>query len=444
MLYVEGLSDCVHVFDGVASVEEFEQAVLGFYDRTCTSLPGFRGFLANDLDDLEKFWAHTLPRIIEHAACVEELFPFGVPFLTSDDPAAAYFLPAGLEAAQQSDGWTTSVALSRKQVASLLCHAFLCTIPGRDTHDELPGFAPFSFLRLFSEQYEAFKGAKLRMMLQYFEQLGEPEFDDGGELRIWRRSVTLPPSWGEVPSALSKLEVIWEGGMESCPYSLQVGMSNCYPGGAPGGVLATGKMQEPAFFASRPELLVALLTCSALRPQEALLISGARQFGASTGIGLELRAVAAGADAQSKALARSQDLIVADALDFRDPDAPEQFSREAVERELLKLYAAFSVGASERSVAATGNWCCDAFGGDKQLKLIVQLVAASAAGIRILRLYPHSCEAGSARTDPSELPPLSLPQAVRTAGGLYKRLLGFLDEPGDKDQRLLESLMSAA
>mmetsp|Transcript_15777 Transcript_15777/g.47357 ORF Transcript_15777/g.47357 Transcript_15777/m.47357 type:complete len:400 (-) Transcript_15777:255-1454(-) len=381
MLYVEGLSDCVHVFDGVASVEEFEQAVLGFYDRTCTSLPGFRGFLANDLDDLEKFWAHTLPRIIEHAACVEELFPFGVPFLTSDDPAAAYFLPAGLEAAQQSDGWTTSVALSRKQVASLLCHAFLCTIPGRDTHDELPGFAPFSFLRLFSEQYEAFKGAKLRMMLQYFEQLGEPEFDDGGELRIWRRSVTLPPSWGEVPSALSKLEVIWEGGMESCPYSLQVGMSNCYPGGAPGGVLATGKMQ---------------------------------------------------------------DLIVADALDFRDPDAPEQFSREAVERELLKLYAAFSVGASERSVAATGNWCCDAFGGDKQLKLIVQLVAASAAGIRILRLYPHSCEAGSARTDPSELPPLSLPQAVRTAGGLYKRLLGFLDEPGDKDQRLLESLMSAA
>merc|ERR1711920_625418 len=138
-----------------------------------------------------------------------------------------------------------------------------------------------------------------------------------------------------------------------------------------------------------------------------------------------------------------------DALDYRDPDALEEFSRAAVARELLKLYAGCS-GATLRSpvkvrkkVAATGNWGCDAFGGDPQLKAVLQLIAGGGARLDTLQLYPNAYP--FMRTNKSELPPLHLPQIASTVGGLYRALLAFIDKPGSpasKRGRLFEYLAS--
>lgn len=210
--------------------------------------------------------------------------------------------------------------------------------------------------------------------------------------------------------------------MEDVPESVQVGMSNAVPGGAPGGVLATGKMQEPAFFASRAELLVALLVVPTLAPNEAALVQGARQFAASVGFGEALRAREA--TASEVVCAASQDLLLVDALDLRKADAPMEFSKAAVDRELLKLYAGFRLAATARTTAVTGNWCCDAFGGDKQLKAVMQLIAASAAGVKKIVLCPNAFEGDTC--EPWELPALRVPPTLRTSGAMYSSLLDFL------------------
>jgi len=300
----------------------------------------------------------------------------------------------------------------------------------------------------------------LKILFAFFSELPKPElaltrsswlFNDSCDpaLHFWRRVVAAPPNWTDEGLALPRFSVDWQEGVEDCADSVQVGMSNRYPGGAPGGVLSTGKMQEPVFFAERPELLVALLISPALRANEALVVSGARQFGAGAGIGEGLRAVAGGASPSQRDRAATQDLMQVDALDYRDPQTVDEFSRAAVDRELLKLYAGHS-GATLRSpltarkkLAASGNWCCDAFGGDPQLKAVLQLIAGGGARLDTLQLYPNAYP--FMRTNKSELPPLHLPQRVSTVGGLYRALLAFIDMPGSsasKRGQLFEYLAS--
>jgi hypothetical protein len=429
LLPVAGLAASARSFDGVASATDFERTVLALHGRQArwrAPFPTLRAVLGAD----GAFWRDCLPEIVGWAEAVEGLFPAGVPhFRAAQEPGGA---GGGGGAEVAANLARQGLRFTRPEATALLCAAFLCALPGRDLHDERPGFAPFSFLRLFAEPEQPYLAAKLVLLLRYFRRL--PEAAAGtGVVALQRHAVAVAPAWVEVGAPVCELAVDWVGGMEDCADSVQVGMSNRYVGGAPGGVLATGKMQEPALFCCRPELVLALLVCPALGPGEAILVSGARQFGASAGVGLGLRAREAGGEpgeptAAERARAAGQCQLVVDAIDFRKPEAPPQFSRAAVDRELRKLYAGFSLAAGRK--CATGNWCCDAFGGDKQLKLAVQLVAASAAGVPRLSLYPNAFEGDE--TTPDELPVLDLP-AGTTAGSLYKALLGFLvaDEPAE-------------
>ena len=116
---------------------------------------------------------------------------------------------------------------------------------------------------------------------------------------------------------------------------------------------------------------------------------------------MEMRERATGLSSAEVELASSQSLLVVDAIDFRKPDALAQFGSDAVHRELLKLCAGFRLAAGVHETSATGNWCCDAFGGDKQLKLALQLIAAGEGGVSHLRLYPNAFEGDS--TEEAEL-----------------------------------------
>ncbi|KAK7112436.1 hypothetical protein V1264_011894 [Littorina saxatilis] len=62
-------------------------------------------------------------------------------------------------------------------------------------------------------------------------------------------------------------------------------------------------------------------------------------------------------------------------------DYNKQFKTNSVLRELNKAYCGFQSGEkeAEKSAVCTGNWGCGAFGGDKQLKSLIQVMAASAA-----------------------------------------------------------------
>jgi len=68
-------------------------------------------------------------------------------------------------------------------------------------------------------------------------------------------------------------------------------------------------------------------------------------------------------------------IIAIDALKKPNP----QYSRELILRELNKAYIGFQMFPEVLSIA-TGNWGCGAFGGDFQLKFLLQWIAASLAG----------------------------------------------------------------
>ena len=83
-------------------------------------------------------------------------------------------------------------------------------------------------------------------------------------------------------------------------------------------------------------------------------------------------------------------VVAIDAVPYSRGGAGRQYTKTDVDRELLKAYSGFTIaapGPSEPTDAdgllpavATGNWGCGAFGGDPELKAVLQLLASSAAG----------------------------------------------------------------
>ena len=87
-------------------------------------------------------------------------------------------------------------------------------------------------------------------------------------------------------------------------------------------------------------------------------------------------------------------LVAIDATQYERSQVMRQFSSGAIERELNKAYVGFlgardgaldgepsgAVAAAPLPPIVTGNWGCGAFGGDLQLKAMIQWMAASLAG----------------------------------------------------------------
>ena len=75
-----------------------------------------------------------------------------------------------------------------------------------------------------------------------------------------------------------------------------------------------------------------------------------------------------------------------DAIPFGWGTADSQFKRNEINRELYKAYCGFShsisddVASGQLALVAMGNWGCGAFGGDKEMKTLIQWMAASRAG----------------------------------------------------------------
>lgn len=75
-------------------------------------------------------------------------------------------------------------------------------------------------------------------------------------------------------------------------------------------------------------------------------------------------------------------MVAIDALSYGRAKTA-QFEKEQIDRELRKAYCGFyRQGFSDEnlSAVATGNWGCGAFGGDIELKSLIQLLAAAESG----------------------------------------------------------------
>ena len=77
-------------------------------------------------------------------------------------------------------------------------------------------------------------------------------------------------------------------------------------------------------------------------------------------------------------------MVAIDALIFGGRWKWRQYERGRMERELVKAYSGFSgetgsTPSGRMMAVATGNWGCGAFGGDPQLKAMLQWMACSVA-----------------------------------------------------------------
>lgn len=157
-------------------------------------------------------------------------------------------------------------------------------------------------------------------------------------------------------------------------------------------------------FSIKPELCVAMLIAPRMLDEESIHIAGAEQFSAYSGYGSDLRYVGDYQDSSRRDLRTGsllRKIVAMDAVDYRryaqESDIlGAQLVLGTLCREVEKAAAAFQPSAPRevrsRRAVATGNWGSGVFQGDAHLKALIQWMAASQAGRRML-YFPYESPA---------------------------------------------------
>jgi len=372
------------------------------------------------------------------------------------------------------------VTLSRATVASLLSSMFLDLLPAPPVDWSFNTFSMNSMLNLAPSGSVA---AKIHCLVHYFERLAAAESQPSAH-GVWvypmgavvyrRVRVASPPDYAASAASLVPLYAHVDGGIEDQGGALMVDFANKFIGG---GVLRRGAVQEEIAFVQNPELLASCALMSVMRDDEAIVMTGAEQFSQTTGYGrtltwsapaedrtprwrdpaalvatthtesssdlvhvkqiesglprdLLLRCVVA-IDAQPYMLLAHRD--TAPVLSHDEVVLLMQLRREEMDRELTKALAGFSVDHRECSLAlfpavSTGRWGCGVFGGDDQLKSLLQWIAAS---ISRRELHVYTFGGAELAADLAWAMDTVRVKGSVTAGQLYTALLSFASEYGD-------------
>ncbi|KAH3764426.1 poly glycohydrolase [Pelomyxa schiedti] len=265
-------------------------------------------------------------------------------------------------------GIDASITWTRKQASILVANAFFSCFTGIS-----------SFFSL-SVALQNPHTATLMGVLHYFHRICDipPE----GALTIHRQCIPVAqiPHWADLTLTLSEIKMLHKAGIEDQIGAIRADFANRMIGG---GVLRGGCAQEEILFGIlSPELISTILVCDPMESNEAIIFSGPERFSTYTGYS---RAVQWIGDYQDKSPSTTK-IVAYDAL--MHPMAA-QYTREMIDRELMKVYVALfdPQSAAHNAPFATGNWGCGEFGGDQELKLIIQWIAASATGRDVLYTY---------------------------------------------------------
>lgn len=290
---------------------------------------------------------------------------------------------------------------------------------------------------------------KVRCILHYFMSLCRGWSDASLRTRRiefarWLLSenttgITMPPSSGagvapaspfNVSSTLSVVQFDSELLIEKADGLLQVDFANSCLGG---GVLGRGCVQEEIRFVVCPDMFVARLVCENLGPLEAVLMNGCEQYCDYSGYGKSFsfkctlpKATIAPAPPHQSPIANVC-VVAIDATNFNATGLrPEfQYRDSWIRKDFHKALVGFLgsnhssleagrpvANASTAAAIATGHWGCGAFGGDRELKFLLQWVAASLVRRNLLYCsfgdteFNHRCQAfcaAVASTSPGQL-----------------------------------------
>lgn len=330
------------------------------------------------------------------------------------------------------------VILSQELIGAFLACAFFCLFPTAErASTRLPSINFDGLFECLYENYMENQESKIKCIIHYFERicscmpLGNVSF----ERKVLPLSFLKKEFWSKSNIFLCRFEVDNAGLIEdhrSCE-ALEVDFANRYLGG---GVLYRGCVQEEIRFMINPELILGMLFLSAMKVNEAIEIVGSERFSKYTGYASSFRFSGDYVDNRdADSMGRNKTRIIA--IDALSHPGKKQFELDSLLREINKAFCGFSdqckhelylqlfqayenrdfellQGRSDYSQydgsfgnqhtvnlaieghqaleneikvgIITGNWGCGAFGGDPEVKAILQWLAASQA-LRPFVLY---------------------------------------------------------
>ncbi|KAI3676820.1 hypothetical protein L1987_86433 [Smallanthus sonchifolius] len=333
------------------------------------------------------------------------------------------------------------VLLSQELIGALLACSFFCLFP--DSTRGANDLQVINFDRLFASLYDNYNEKqenKIKCIIHYFERIcssipiGNVSFERK-VLAVDQTHNYIPhpnaESWSKSVVSLCLFEVCSSGLIEDLSKEVhEVDFANKYFGG---GALTRGCVQEEIRFMINPELIAGMLFLPCMADNEAIEVVGAERFSQYTGYA-SFRFCGDFVDKKdTDRMGRRKTRIIA--IDALVNPGNRQYKHRFLVREVNKAFCGFSdpckshryqilfkddhfseaeldhdikrlksnsddvLGISQPANfedevgIATGNWGCGAFGGDPELKAIIQWLAASQALRPFVVYYTFGLEA---------------------------------------------------
>ncbi|KAJ4749050.1 hypothetical protein LUZ62_083455 [Rhynchospora pubera] len=331
------------------------------------------------------------------------------------------------------------VFLTQELIASLLACALFCLFPSKDRNAKHLPIINFDqlFATLLSDSKHC-QEHKVKCLVHYFERICKDT--PTGLVSFERKvlpfkqssyshgvSISYPTAdlWSNSASSLCPFMVVDSGYIEDQEYeALEVDFANEYLGG---GALSRGCVQEEIRFMINPELIIGMLFMPCMRDNEAIEIIGVERFSQYMGYGSSFRFVGDHVDTKPfDKMGRRKTRIVA--IDALCRPRMAQYEIRFLLREANKALCGFlehsnyhwsyqssqeheTHCSSENSYLdsynsqygnekkedmeidedkigiSTGNWGCGAFGGDPEIKSMIQWLAAAQANRAFIHYY---------------------------------------------------------
>lgn len=304
---------------------------------------------------------------------------------TSPEPMFAFLKMLILAGPKTFDGFrvpilctgkTSNTILNRKQIATM----FACAWFGLFNYDDylsrgsitLEDLPEFSLLNIFVKC----KTTALQCVIEYFEQVrcADKEWLTG-RVAFHRSMLAVAPKWAVSEMPLTDVMIGEGNSVDNSPITTHVTFASEYIGGEP---FINSPTPEEAVMLSRPETMIASLICTKLSPADSLTVIGAHKISLLGGYGSSLRWLGPNTENNKETIIN---------INSSTQTGNEQFTQR-FDIDLNKAYCGFAALGAVTNVA-TGNWGHGLFGGNPEVKLIQQFLAASQCG-RILVYYPHN------------------------------------------------------
>jgi uncharacterized membrane protein YgcG len=378
--------------------------------RVCTFFAKYSNGDAGGNFDFDRFLRVGAPLLLQIA--------LDMPALFVDTPAVPMFrMRSACGPAEEKEGCSSPrlrkhcVALTRRQCACLLAHSFLGSLKRPDGVQ--PNDWRFTVVDLFLGT--AVSPNSATTFLNYFNSLGEAppndddDDDDDDVITIERLGFDKgrPPwDWEASTKPLCKATVL-DGAIEDSVADTHADFANAFVGG---GCMTGDAAQEEMLFLVKPELMLAMATQQRMVDEEAIRISGARQYAITSGFGQDFE-FHGDYDGRRSTTGEAVPPTVC-AIDAVRGGGPAMTSR-AMLRDMNKARLGFE-GAAH---IASGHWGCGAYGNNHDLMFLKQWLAASEAGAKRLDIHDFS------RNQSHHIVPLIRKLRHLTVGQLWTFLL---------------------